>query len=105
LRQSKAGDFEWLVGATNVTLSDLNISVSDANIAIKSGLPISKSDPYYSKEIGLPQMPTAHVQITNITAAIGGGIAIGSETVNGVNDGSIKNVNFTNTGSPSPPPL
>jgi hypothetical protein len=86
-----------LVGATNVTLSDLNISVSDDNIAIKSGLPISKSDPYYSKEIGLPQMPTSNVQITNITAEIGGGIAIGSEAVNGVNNVTIDNVNFTNT--------
>lgn len=86
-----------LVGATNVTLSDLNISVSDDNIAIKSGLPISKSDPYYSKEIGLPQMPTSQVQITNITAEIGGGISIGSEAVNGVNNVTIDNVNFTNT--------
>ena len=86
-----------LVGATNVTLSDLNISVGDDNIAIKSGLPISTSDPYYSKEIGLPQMPTSHVQISNITAGLGGGVVIGSEAANGVNDVSIVNVNFTNT--------
>jgi polygalacturonase len=86
-----------LVGATNVALSDLNISVGDDNIAIKSGLPISKSDPYYAKEIGLPQMPTSHVQITNITANMGGGVVIGSEAVNGVNNVTIDNVNFTNT--------
>jgi polygalacturonase len=85
-----------LVGATNVTLSDLDISVSDDNIAIKSGLPISKSDYYYSKEIGLPQMPTSHVHITNITARAGQGLSIGSEAVNGVNDVTIENVNFTN---------
>jgi polygalacturonase len=85
-----------LVGVTNVTLSDLDISVSDDNIAVKSGLPISKSDPYYSKEIGLPQMPTSHVLIKNITARVGQGISIGSEAVNGVNNVTIENVNFTN---------
>jgi polygalacturonase len=85
-----------LVGVTNVTLSDLDISVSDDNIAIKSGLPISESDPYYSKEIGLPQMPTSHVLIKNITATAGQGLSIGSEAVNGVNDVTIENVNFTN---------
>jgi polygalacturonase len=86
-----------LVGVTNVTLSDLDISDSDDNIAIKSGLPISKSDYYYSKEIGLPQMPTTHVQITNINARVGQGISIGSEAVNGVNNVTIENVTFTNT--------
>jgi len=85
-----------LVGATNVTLSDLDISVSDDNIAIKSGLPISKSDPYYSKEIGLPQLPTSNVLIKNITASAGQGLSIGSEAVNGVNNVTIENVNFTN---------
>ena len=85
-----------LVGATNVTLSDLDISDSDDNIAIKSGLPISKSDPYYAKEIGLPQMPTSHVLIKNIIATVGQGLSIGSEAVNGVNDVTIENVNFTN---------
>jgi len=85
-----------LVGATNVTLSDLDISVSDDNIAVKSGLPISKSDPYYSKEIGLPQLPTSYVLIKNITARAGQGLSIGSEAVNGVNNVTIENVNFTN---------
>jgi polygalacturonase len=85
-----------LVGVTNVILSDLNISDSDDNIAIKSGLPISKSDYYYEKEIGLPQMPTSHVLIKNITATVGQGLSIGSEAVNSVNDVSIENVNFTN---------
>jgi len=85
-----------LVGVTNVILSDLDISDSDDNIAIKSGLPISKSDYYYSKEIGLPQMPTSHVLIKNITARVGQGLSIGSEAVNGVNDVTIENVNFTN---------
>jgi polygalacturonase len=85
-----------LVGVTNVTLSDLDISVSDDNIAIKSGLPISNSDYYYSKEIGLPQMPTSNVLIKNITARAGQGLSIGSEAVNGVNNVTIENVNFTN---------
>jgi hypothetical protein len=85
-----------LVGATNVTLSDLSINVSDDNIAVKSGLPIRQSDPYYAKEIGLPQMPTSHVLITNISARSGQGISIGSEAVNGVHDVVIENVNFTN---------
>jgi polygalacturonase len=85
-----------LVGVTNVTLSDLDISDSDDNIAIKSGLPVSKSDYYYAKEIGLPQLPTSHVLIKNITARVGQGLSIGSEAVNGVNDVTIENVNFTN---------
>jgi polygalacturonase len=85
-----------LVGVTNVTLSDLDITDSDDNIAIKSGLPVSKSDYYYAKEIGLPQMPTSHVLIKNITARVGQGLSIGSEAVNGVNDVTIENVNFTN---------
>ena len=86
-----------LVGSTNVTLSDLDISVSDDNIAIKSGLPISTSDPYYAKEIGLPQMPTSNVHISNINARAGSGVSIGSEVVNGVNNVTIENVTFTNT--------
>jgi polygalacturonase len=85
-----------LVGVTNVILSDLDISDSDDNIAIKSGLPILTSDYYYAKEIGLPQMPTSHVLIKNITATVGQGLSIGSEAVNGVNDVTIENVNFTN---------
>jgi len=60
-----------LVGVSNATLADLDINVSDDNIAVKSGLVISQSDYYYSKEIGLPQMPTSHVVIRNITAKSG----------------------------------
>jgi polygalacturonase len=85
-----------LVGVKNVILSDLDISDSDDNIAIKSGLPISTKDYYYAKEIGLPQLPTSHVLIKNITARLGQGLSIGSEAVNGVNDVTIENVNFTN---------
>jgi polygalacturonase len=85
-----------LVGVSNVVLSDLDITDSDDNIAIKSGLPVSESDYYYAKEIGLPQMPTSHVLIKNITAKVGQGLSIGSEAVNGVNDVTIENVNFTN---------
>jgi hypothetical protein len=85
-----------LVGVTNATLSDLNINVLDDNIAVKSGFAITKSDPDYSKEIGLPQMPTSHVRISNITSKAGSGIAIGSDAVNGVHDVTVENVNFTN---------
>ena len=85
-----------LVGVSNARLSDLDINVSDDNISVKSGLVISQSDYYYSKEIGLPQMPTSHVVIRNITAKSGQGISIGSEAANGVHDVTIENVNFTN---------
>ncbi len=86
-----------LVGVKNATLSDLDISVSDDNIAIKSGLPISPSHPYYAKEIGLPQLPTSNVLITNTIARAGQGISIGSEAANGVNGVTIENVHFMNT--------
>ncbi len=86
-----------LVGDTNVSLSDLDISVSDDDIAIKSGLPISRTDTDYAKEVGLPQMPTSHVQISNILARAGSGISIGSEVANGVNNVTIDDVTFTNT--------
>jgi polygalacturonase len=86
-----------LIGDTNVTLSDLDISVSDDDISIKSGLAISTSDRFYAKEIGLPQMPTSQVQISNILARAGSGISIGSEVANGVNNVNIDNVTFTNT--------
>jgi polygalacturonase len=86
-----------VIGSTNVALLDLDISNSDDDIAIKSGLPISKSDPYYAKEIGLPQMPTSNVQISNILARAGSGVSIGSEVANGVNNVAIDNVTFTNT--------
>jgi polygalacturonase len=86
-----------LVGVKSVTLSDLDISVSDDDIAVKSGLPISQSDYYYDKEVGLPEMPTSNVLIKNIKARTGSGISIGSEAVNGVHDVTLENVNLTNT--------
>jgi polygalacturonase len=95
--QGRNSDGVDLVGVTNATLSDLDISVSDDNIAIKSGLPISPNHAYYEKEIGLPQLPTTNVLITNIIARTGQGISIGSEAANGVNNITIQNVTFTNT--------
>jgi polygalacturonase len=83
-----------LVGSTNVALSDLNISDGDDNIAIKSGLPIDPTDP---KQVGLPQMATSQVQVSNITAGAGHGISIGSEASNGVNNVTIQNVHYTDT--------
>ncbi len=64
-----------VVGSTYVTLSDLNIGVNDDNIAIKSGLPILPSD---TKEVGLPQMATAHVHVRNIFAGDNGLITAGA---------------------------
>jgi hypothetical protein len=84
-----------VVGSTNVVLSDLNISVGDDNIAFKSGLPIDPTDP---RQVGLPQMATSHVQVTNITAGEGDGIVVGSEAHFGVNNVTIQNVHYTFTG-------
>ena len=95
--QGRNSDGVDLVGVTNATLSDLDISVSDDNIAIKSGLPINPSHAYHEKEIGLPQLPTSNVLISNIIARTGQGISIGSETANGVNNITIENVTFMNT--------
>lgn len=83
-----------LVGVTNVTLSDLNIRDSDDYIAIKSGLAVKPTDPEYEKEVGLPQMPTSNVHISNIVGRDGQGISIGSEAVNGIHDVTIENVSL-----------
>ena len=83
-----------IVGSTNVTLSNLNISVGDDNLALKSGLPIDPTDP---RQVGLPQMATSQVQVTNVTTKNGDGITIGSEAVNGVNNVTIENVYYTYT--------
>jgi len=85
-----------LVGTTSVTLSDLNIGVGDDNIAIKSGLPIDPTDP---KQVGIPQIATSQVLVSNIAAGQGHGVSIGSEASNGVNHVVIENVNFTYTGN------
>jgi len=47
--------------------------------------------------VGLPQMATSQVQVTNIVAGSGHGISIGSEASNGVNNVTIQNVRYTNT--------
>ena len=83
-----------VIGSSNVTLSTLNISVGDDNIAIKSGLPVN---PASAKQIGLPQMATAQVQVTDITAGNGDGIVFGSEASNGVNNVTIQKVRYTYT--------
>jgi polygalacturonase len=86
-----------LVGVTNATISDLDISVSDDNIAIKSGLPIGPHHAYHDKEIGLPQLPSSNVVISNVVARAGQGISIGSEAANGIYDVTIENVTFMGT--------
>jgi polygalacturonase len=94
-----------VVGSTNVTLSDLNIGVGDDSIALKSGLPILPAD-VDPRQVGLPQMATAHVRVSNvfgglnnagITAGEGSGISIGSEASNGVNDVTIQHVTLNAT--------
>jgi len=85
-----------LVGATHVILSGLSIATGDDSIAIKSGLPIKPSDP---RQVGLPRMATAHVQVSNITISGGHGLSIGSEASNGVNDVLIQGVHFSFAGN------
>jgi polygalacturonase len=83
-----------VVGSSNVALSTLNISVGDDNIAIKSGLPLNPASP---KQVGLPQMATSQVQVTDIIAGNGDGIVFGSEASNGVNNVTIQRVTYTYT--------
>jgi polygalacturonase len=85
-----------IVGSVNVSLSNLTISVGDDIIAVKSGLPIDPSDP---KQQGLPQIAASQIEITGITAGSGHGISIGSEASNGVNNVTIKSVQFNYTGN------
>ncbi|MBS0419827.1 MAG: hypothetical protein JSR66_19100 [Proteobacteria bacterium] len=85
-----------LVGATHVVMSGLTIATGDDSIAIKSGLPIEASDP---RQAGLPQMATAHVQVSNVTISGGHGLSIGSEASNGVNDVLIQGVHFSFSGN------
>jgi polygalacturonase len=80
-----------VVGSTNVVLTNLNINVGDDTIAFKSGLPIDPTDP---RQVGLPQMATSNVQVTNITAGEGMGIVFGSEAHFGVNNVTIQNVHY-----------
>jgi polygalacturonase len=83
-----------VVGSTNVTLANLELSDGDDDIAIKSGLPV---DPDSPKQVGIPEMATSNVIVTNITAGTGHGISVGSEASNGVNHVIIMNVNYIGT--------
>jgi len=85
-----------LVGATHVVMSGLTIATGDDSIAIKSGLPIKASD---RRQAGLPQMATAHVQVSNVTISGGHGLSIGSEASNGVNNVLIQGVHFDFSGN------
>jgi polygalacturonase len=83
-----------VVGSTNVTLANLHLSDGDDDIAIKSGLPVNPNSP---NQVGIPQMATSNVIVTNITAGTGHGISVGSEASNGVNHVLIQNVTYTGT--------
>jgi polygalacturonase len=87
------------VGSSFLTISNIFVQVGDDDVAIKSGLPTDVvsgiqlppgSDP---NQIGLPQMPSHDITITNANITGGHGISIGSEASNGVYNVNIENVN------------
>jgi polygalacturonase len=86
-----------LVGATNVTISNVNLADGDDDVAIKSGLPINAEIANDPKEAGLPVQPTSNVTLTNSVIGAGHGISIGSEAAYGVNNVLIQNLTYTGT--------
>ncbi len=88
------------VGSSFLTISNIFVQVGDDDIAIKSGLPKDvvsgvplppgTQDP---NQIGLPEMPSHDITITNVNMTGGHGISIGSEASNGVYNVNIQNIN------------
>jgi polygalacturonase len=87
------------VGASFLNISNIFVQVGDDDVAIKSGLPKDVvsgvqlppgSDP---NVIGLPEMPSHDITITNANITGGHGISIGSEASNGVYNVTIQNIN------------
>ncbi|HTU67760.1 MAG TPA: glycosyl hydrolase family 28 protein [Steroidobacteraceae bacterium] len=86
-----------LVGVTNALVTNLDIRDGDDFIAIKSGWPSHPGDPDAALQAGLPQLPSSHIRISNITGRDGQGISIGSDALNGVHDVTIENVDLYNS--------
>ena len=86
-----------LVGATQVTISNVHLADGDDDVAIKSGLPINAEIPNDPNEAGLPVQATSHVVISNATLGTGHGISVGSEAAYGVNNVLIQNVTYNGT--------
>jgi polygalacturonase len=86
------------VGSQKLRFSNLAISTGDDDIAIKSGLPGIPSGVYYQPPYNLPRLPTSDLTVENSTFGRGGGLAIGSETVNGIQHIRARNIQFLGTG-------
>jgi len=87
------------VGASFLTISNIFVQVGDDDVAIKSGLPkdvvsgIQLPPGSDVNMIGLPEMPSHDITITNANITGGHGISIGSEASNGVYNVTIQNIN------------
>jgi len=87
------------VGASFLTISNINVQVGDDDLAIKSGLPkdvvagIQEPPGTDQNQLGLPQMPSHDITLTNATLTGGHGVSIGSEASNGVYNVRIQNIN------------
>jgi polygalacturonase len=87
------------VGASLLTISNIFVQVGDDDVAIKSGLPkdvvsgIQQPPGSDANMIGLPEMPSHDITITNANITGGHGISIGSEASNGVYNVTIQNIN------------
>ena len=86
-----------LVGASNITLANLDIATGDDNVAIKSGLPGIPAGAYYAPPYNLPRIPTSNVTVVNSVFGTGHGLSVGSETVNGINTIRANNITFRGT--------
>lgn len=77
-----------IVSSKNIKLSNLDIVTGDDNIAIKSGLD--------KNSLG-SQGISENIEISNVRMGTGHGLSIGSETVHGVRNIKISNVEFKGT--------
>ena len=87
------------VGSSFITISNIAVQVGDDDVAIKSGLPkdvingVSVGPGGDPNVVGLPEMPSHDIKITNVNMTGGHGISIGSEASNGVYNVAIQNIN------------
>ncbi|MEB3767742.1 glycoside hydrolase family 28 protein [Acinetobacter sp. MD2] len=77
-----------IVSSKNIRLSNVDITTDDDNIAIKSGLT--------KTALGAVGM-SENIDIDRASIGVGHGISIGSETVYGIRNVKISNVNFQGT--------